>query len=291
MSVHLSLPEPRIGVVVPTLNSEATLDWTLCSLTSQRGLGADVVVADSGSQDATLEICKRWAVRTIYVPPGNMYRAINVGLRESKAEWLTYLNSDDLVYPDAYARLVALGEERNASLVYGDCDYVDCKGRFLFSLKAPGSRRIRGVLRGGLTGFAQPAAIFRKSVYEELRGFDEHYRHIADYDFFYRLAFSGHALAKLQAPPVACFRIHATQLSVREVAVVRAELKSFREAQNIKPPYEGFYDTLCWRLQNFPLYLRRLVRYGRIRQSRILQRENRMARVGIGNEASRTPES
>ena len=83
------MAKQQIGVVVPTLNSAATLTWTLCSLRSQRDVSVEMIVADSGSVDGTLNICKFWDVRTIYVPPGNMYRGINAGLRQLDAEWVT----------------------------------------------------------------------------------------------------------------------------------------------------------------------------------------------------------
>jgi glycosyltransferase involved in cell wall biosynthesis len=265
----------QIGIVVPTLNSATTLDWTLCALRNQRDIAANVIVADSGSEDGTLEICKRWSVETIYVPPGTMYRAVNEGLRRMNTEWVTYLNSDDIVYPQSYARLVAVGEQTRAALVYGDCDYVGYDGRHLFTIKSPKTIRIRGILRGGIIGFAQPAAIFRRGVFLELSGFDEGYRHIADYDFFFRLTFSGHKLSKVQRPSVAAFRLHAAQLSTLEAEIVREELRRFRQVHGSEALGRSFYDTLMWRLQNCPVYLRRLVRHGEFRQCRLLLRQER----------------
>ena len=60
----------------------------------------------------TLEICRKWGVPTFYVPPGNMYRAINQGLRQMDMEWITDMNSDDLVYAQSYARMLALGNRK-----------------------------------------------------------------------------------------------------------------------------------------------------------------------------------
>jgi GT2 family glycosyltransferase len=187
-----------------------------------------------------------------------MYQAINAGLRQMDVEWLTYLNSDDLVYPTSYARLTALGERQHASLAYGDCDFVDYEGRFLFSVKSPPPFRIRGLLQHSIVGFAQPAAIFRPAAFNELGCFDERYRHIADYDFFFRLIHSGYSVARLQGPTVAAFRLHASQLSTRESAVVKDELTSFRKALNVKASPRSLFDVLCWRLQNSSRYLRRL---------------------------------
>lgn len=266
----------QIGIVVPTLNSAATLDWTLCALRNQRDIAVNVIVADSGSEDGTLEICKRWSVETIYVPPGTLYRAVNEGLRRMDTEWITYLNSDDIVYPDSYARLIAVGERTRAALVYGDCDYLSYDGRYLFTIKSPATTRMRGVLRGGIIGFAQPAAIFRRDAFVEVGGFDEQYRHIADYDFFFRLTFSGGELARLSNPSVAGFRLHAAQLSTREANVVTQELNRFRQAHGPDVSKRSFCDTLLWRFQNCPVYLQRLIRHGDFRQRRLLLREQRL---------------
>jgi len=253
----------QIGVVVPTLNSAATLNWTLCSLRTQRDVSVKIIVADSGSTDETPDICKFWGVQTIYVPPGNMYRAINAGLRQFDTEWVTYLNSDDVVYPNSYARLVARGEEQHSSFVYADCDFVDSEGRFLFVMKSPPSHRIPGLVRlsplfGGRVGFGQPTAIYRKSVYEELGGFDEKYRNIGDTDFFFRLITSGRPVAKLDRPPVAAFRLHESQLSNRLGANMREELSSFRRETKVRASLGDFLDVVSWRLQNSPIYLWRI---------------------------------
>jgi glycosyltransferase involved in cell wall biosynthesis len=251
---------PELGVVVPTLNSSTTLEWTLCALRGQRDVTPEIIVADSGSEDGTLDICRSWGVPTFYVPPGNMYRAINLGLRQMDTEWIAYMNSDDLVYPQSYARLLALGEQQHADAVYGDVDFVDYEGRFLFLVKAPQPSRLAGMFRRDHMGFQPAAAIFRRSVFQELGGFDEKYRLVADYDFFYRLTISGHKLARVEPPAVAAFRTHASQLSMRESANMKAELQSFRKAMNVKSLTGDLFDVFCWRLQNSPMYFWRIMR-------------------------------
>jgi len=254
------MAKPQIGVVVPTLNSSATLAWTLCALRSQRNVTVDIIVADSGSEDGTLDICKCWGLPTIYVPPGNMYRAINAGLRQMDTEWATYLNSDDLVYPQSYARMLALGEEQHASVVYGECDFLDYEGRFLYEVKSPPPSRLPGMFRWGRLGFKQAAAIFRRGAFEEVGGFDEQYRLISDYDFFYRMSLSGYAHAQLKGPAVAAFRLHPSQLSEREAANMEREMRLFREVQKAKTSFGDLLDVLYWRLQNSSTYVWRLMK-------------------------------
>src|SRR6266496_252582 len=216
---------PRIGVVVPTWNSARTLDWTLLSLTSQRGCQVEVIVADSGSTDGTLAICRRWGVNSIYVAPGNMYRAVNAGLQVLEEPWLTYLNSDDIVYPDSYGRLAEHGAACGADIVYGCADYIDGAGRFRFAFKPAAASSLPALLRRGVMGFAHPAAIFRRELFAELRGFAEQFTNIADFEFFQRAGQLGRTFTELDSPSVAAFRLHPGQLSQRSAEVVRSEMR------------------------------------------------------------------
>jgi glycosyltransferase involved in cell wall biosynthesis len=268
----------QIGVVVPTLNSASTLDWTLCSLRNQRDTALDIIVVDSGSDDETLEICRRWAVQTIYVPPGNMYRAINSGLQRMDTEWVTYLNSDDIVYPSSYARLMAHSKRQNATLVYGDSDFIDIEGRFLFALKAPSPRGLGALLQHGEFGFTQPAAIYRRSAFQELGGFDQRFRYIADYDFFSRLILSGRRVAKLEGPAVTAFRRHNSQLSNQCATAMAGEWKSIRSSGRVKASPRTLLELICWYIQNAPNYLWRFTS-GRAWPPRLFRRTDRSVRA------------
>ncbi len=259
------MTDPQLGVVVPTLNSAATLDWTLCTLRSQRGSSVRVMVVDSGSDDGTLETCKRWDVQTIYVPPGNMYRAINAGMKLLPTEWVTYLNSDDAVYSDAYARLMQLGNSTRADVVYGHCDYVDYFGRLQYPFFSVRANRVDALFRRGLLGFAQPAAIFRKDLFEALSGFDESYRCVGDLDFFARAAKSRSVFARLQLPTVAAFRLHPLQLSRKEAELAHKEKKTVVAALGLSAHLTDLLALLQWRTANAPNYVIRFLRSRRLR--------------------------
>ena len=83
-------------------------------------------------------------------------------------------------------------------------------------------------------------------------------RNIADSDFFFRFVTSGRAVAKLPRPSVAAFRLHESQLSVREGSNMMEELKSFQRETNVRVSLLDLLDVLRWRLQNSPVYLWRL---------------------------------
>lgn len=260
----------EIGVVVPTYNSGKTLEWTLLSLSGQEGCYTKVIVVDSGSYDETIEICRRHKVHNEFDLPGNMYRAINAGMRLLNTEWVTYLNSDDIVYRDSYSRLIAIGNRTGADVVYGHSDYIDWNGRFMFSFKAPHPLLLMGIIHTGLLPFAQPAAIFRKVIYEDLKGFTEKYRSIADFDFFARAILTGKKIERLSFPSVTAFRIHPNQFSRRERDIVQTETSLFFKGFKTHNKLLGGLSLNIWRFLNAKHYVIRMLRNGQFRSHAIM---------------------
>lgn len=252
----------EIGVVVPTFNSAETLEWTVLALKKQEGCRVNIVVVDSGSSDDTLEICARHKLRTEYEPPGNMYRAINVGMRLLDTEWLTYLNSDDIVYRDAYRRMISLGNRMVADVVYGHSDFIDWDGRFRHSFMAAHPILLRGLIFSGALQFSQPAAIFRKVVYEGLKGFSEKYRSISDFDFFARAILTCQKFERLTFPTVAAFRLHPNQFSLKESGIAREETSQFFQEWRASNSFTSPLLFGLWRILNAKHYLLRILRNG-----------------------------
>jgi glycosyltransferase involved in cell wall biosynthesis len=244
------------------LNAGSTLAWTLQSLRSQVNCSVDVVVVDSGSTDGTGAIISSAGVRAMFEPPGNMYRAVNAGLRSVDSPWLTYLNGDDVAYADAYATLIDLGEKGGADIVYGDCDYVDWHGRFLYSMRSAAPRLLKPMFVAGVMPFNQPCAVFRRSVFERLGGFDEEFRHISDFAFFGKAALNGVPFVRAPDFPVIAFRLHGAQFSAREHPVTRQELSRWRSREAIHYPRGAWLAALQWRLANMRAYLLRRLRTG-----------------------------
>ena len=255
----------EIGIVVPTFNSGNTLESTLLALKGQEGCRVKIIVVDSGSTDGTLEICARHNVRVEYDPPGNMYSAINAGMCLLDTEWISYINSDDIVYKDSYSRLIALGNATGADFVYGHSDFIDWAGRFIFSFQAAHPALLRGLVHSGSLHFAQPSAIFRKVSYEGLKGFSEKYRSIADFDFFARALLTGKKFVRLSFPTVSAFRLHPNQFSCKEIEIGREEtLQFFKERKKSNSLY-GLIFISVWCFLNMRHYLLHILRNGQIK--------------------------
>lgn len=246
--------QESVTCVVPTLNSGRTLDMTLLSLRSQRHVRVEVRVVDSGSQDDTVAICERWGFPVQYAPPGNMYRAINAGLRDATSGWLSYLNSDDWLYPESFARLIRTGIEQRAGVVYGPCDYVDEEGRFWYSFVPAPPQRLRRLFRRRIMAFAQQGTVFRREIYLQLNGFDEQYRLSADSDFFCRALAAGAQFACVPRPEIACFRQHGNQLTQRCAEEMEEEKLRIRRAMNEPAQFGDVLAVTEWKLRNVRSY-------------------------------------
>lgn len=184
-----------------------------------------IIVVDSGSTDGTLDICKRWDVEVLYTEPGNIYRAINVGLNRCDTEWLGYINSDDWLYLNSLERLIEQGNISKADVVYGRCDFTDDCGRFIYSFTPPQPSQLISIFKAGTVslGFAQQSAIFRNSLYRKLQGFNEDYRLGSDKEFYFRAIKLDATFEFMSGLPVTCFRIHKNQLSNKQANLMWAE--------------------------------------------------------------------
>lgn len=250
----------NITYAIPTLNSALTLDITLHSLKNQVNVDVDIIVVDSGSTDGTLEICQKWGVKTIFAEKGNIYRAINCGLANATTEWVAYINSDDWLYCDSVTKLMALGNQENADVVYGRCDYTDQYGRFIYSYEPVKLQQINSAFLSGTLGFSQQTTIFRKSLFDSLKGFDESYFLSGDQDFFVRALQTGAKFSFLNDFPVACFRLHANQLSSARVDEHRQEGEKIAQLMAQKMTFANKIDLLKWRLSNLGHYGLRFLR-------------------------------
>src|SRR5438132_6866761 len=115
-------PGPVVSVITPTKNRRELLRETMNSVAAQTLEEWEHVVIDDGSEDGTADEVKRRAaedprvrfiLRTGERSGANICR--NIGISQSRAELLVFLDSDDLLIPKCLARRVAV-MDRNRDL-------------------------------------------------------------------------------------------------------------------------------------------------------------------------------
>ncbi len=90
----------RLSVVIPALNEAAQIAATLAPLQAMRGRGAEVLLADGGSADATREIAAPLVDKVLSCDKGRA-RQMNAGAGVATGEALLFLHADSLLAEDA----------------------------------------------------------------------------------------------------------------------------------------------------------------------------------------------
>lgn len=95
-----------ISIIVPVYNVEAYVDDCLQSLAQQSRDDFELIIVDDGSTDSSMERVETWldrfsGVRVIRKKNGGLSSARNAGLRAASKDYVLFLDSDDLLAPDA----------------------------------------------------------------------------------------------------------------------------------------------------------------------------------------------
>ncbi|MCZ7654627.1 MAG: DUF3047 domain-containing protein [Rhodocyclaceae bacterium] len=99
LSADMTAP-PMLSIIVPTLNEADGLGSRLAALAPLRARGAEIIVADGGSDDGTAALAQPHADRVVAAPRGRA-RQMNAGAAAARGECLLFLHADTRLTADA----------------------------------------------------------------------------------------------------------------------------------------------------------------------------------------------
>jgi glycosyltransferase involved in cell wall biosynthesis len=88
-----------VSVIIPTWNSERTIDSCLQSIVNQTYKKIEIIVVDGGSTDNTLKIVKKYPARLIVLNKRGRTYQRNQGVLNAKGELLLQVDSDEVLHP------------------------------------------------------------------------------------------------------------------------------------------------------------------------------------------------
>lgn len=153
-----------ISVVVPTLNEAAVIGQTLTGLQSWRAMGHEIILADGGSVDATVNVARPWVDTLLDAPPGRSAQ-MNAGASVARGDWLFFLHADTRLPPDALPQLLMA---IRSGADWGRFD-VCLSGRHPMLAVIAGFINLRSRLTGIATG--DQGIFVRKSRFDALGGY------------------------------------------------------------------------------------------------------------------------
>ena len=157
----------RLSIVVPVLDEAAGIAAHLAALAPLRANGAEVIVVDGGSADATPDLAEPLADEVIVAPRGRAAQ-MNAGAARASGDVLLFLHADTRLPPGA-DRLIAaaLAETRGA---WGRFD-VAIAGRHALLPVVARLMNLRSRATGIATG--DQAIFVTREAFRSVRGFAE----------------------------------------------------------------------------------------------------------------------
>ena len=168
------MEKPTLSIIIPTHNSQKTIQSCLNSLTDQSYPRDEfeIIVVDDGSVDETVMISKKIANQVIKVEPCFQGKARNIGAKNSKAEFLAFIDSDCIAKEDWIKSIVT--ELQKLDAVTGPIENGNSKSNvawaeYLIEFGGWGKHRQRSAIRF-IPGCNQA---YRKEAFEKTSGFTE----------------------------------------------------------------------------------------------------------------------
>jgi len=182
---------PKVSICVPTYNRKDFLKETLDSIFAQTYTDYEVVIVDDGSTDGTDDMLKNLGLPIRYYRQENQGDAAarNKLIELAQSEYITFIDSDDLLIHDAIEKMMNVMEaEGGKVIVYGPYQRIDQDGNIYGRYK-------RKQYSGYITKYLfqnifvySCGSMFPKKVLETAGGFDSSLPVCSDYDLWIRLS-------------------------------------------------------------------------------------------------------
>lgn len=106
-----TISEPLISIIVPVYNVELYLSRCIDSIINQSYKNLEIILVDDGSADNCGTICDDYAkkdgrIKVIHKKNGGQAEARNKGIKLANGEYISFVDSDDYIPPDAYKDLI-----------------------------------------------------------------------------------------------------------------------------------------------------------------------------------------
>lgn len=190
------MSQPLVTIICLCYNHERFLREALDSVLAQTYSNLEVIIVDDSSIDSSPKIIQEYIKhhpQLTYISTGQNLgntKAFNKGWRASKGEYIIDFATDDVLLPnrvemqvEAFSKL-----DKSYGVVYSDAEYINDNSEHLYYhsekyKSAPDGDVFTEVI--GRYFICPPTMMMRRSVLEELGGYDENLAY-EDFDFWVR---------------------------------------------------------------------------------------------------------
>jgi glycosyltransferase involved in cell wall biosynthesis len=200
------------------------LALTLRSVLAQAGVDLEVIVVDEASTDDTVEWLTAVAderMRVVrHATPQGVATARNHGAAHAQADWLAFVDDDDLWAPNKLSEQLRAAEACRADWAYTGSVNIDDRGRVVYGRPPlPPEKLMKALPHYNAIPGGGSNVVVRRTVWKDAGPFDTRLLNTEDWEMWIRLA-------KLGAPacvarPLVAYRVHASNSSLNVAEIVR----------------------------------------------------------------------
>lgn len=251
---------PLVSVVIPTYNRPDYLAKTLNSVINQTYKNIEIIVVDDGTLGTeNKQICNKLPnVKYMKIEnSGGPATPRNIGISKSKGKYTAFVDDDDTWFSHKIETQVNILEKYDEfGLVHSCCNVMDENGILTGEIVGrPGNNSVKhgNVLMRMIGNWTlmMPTPLIRKSVLEEVGGFNEEMPHAGeDVEFWSRCAF--HTNFFYIDEPLANYRQHTMNISTNNRKYINLPLFLFqvikeKQFQNIidKEEFKKLVLNVC----------------------------------------------
>lgn len=172
----------RISVIMPTKNSEATIQRALDSVKRQEYKDYELLIADGGSTDNTLKIIKDNGFKVASKKDSSSSEGVRKITELATGSIMTLLMSDDELGKECMQKAISKLEETKADWVYGKMEVRKPSG---ITYMAQEPITLKDLLNG--KGFPTGGTFFKKELYKKVGGLDKTLHYAVDIDLWIKM--------------------------------------------------------------------------------------------------------
>jgi glycosyltransferase involved in cell wall biosynthesis len=188
----MKIKHPQVSVVIPTYNRSSFVKEAIASVLLQTFADFELIIIDDGSSDDTHDAVLSFDdARLIYERQDNkgVSAARNRGVNLARGDKIAFLDSDDLWLPRKLEMQLAFLKSASEIVICQTEELWERHGRRVNPMKK--HKKCSGwIFRECLPlCIVSPSAVMmKKTVFEDVGGFDESFPACEDYDLWLRLA-------------------------------------------------------------------------------------------------------
>jgi glycosyltransferase involved in cell wall biosynthesis len=199
---------PKISVITPSYNQGQFLERTILSIINQDYPALEYIVIDGGSADNSVEIIKKYEMHLTYwvsEKDKGQTDAINKGMRKATGEIVCWINSDDILIPEALNEVARyFNRHPNVEFLNGLTVRIDKDDKILGIGHILNNKWFH---KRGMYNISQQGMFWKKYIFEKIGELDETFHYAMDTEWIIRLYENKIKMAIINKP-LGAIRVH-----------------------------------------------------------------------------------